>query len=97
MQFLDPVLENSYSLEEAWRCFHVGLLCVQDNPEKRPTMSSVALMLRSEQMMLSPPTTPPSFGPGRSFEVGCSSSSTINSSAKVYSVNEVTLTHIEPR
>ncbi|ONK81406.1 uncharacterized protein A4U43_C01F28750 [Asparagus officinalis] len=96
MHFMDRTLEDSYLMEEAWRCFHVGLLCVQDNPEDRPTMSSVIMMLRSEQVMLSPPTTPPSFGRGRPFELEGSSSGT-NCSEKVHSVNEVTLTRIEPR
>lgn len=102
MQFMDPTLANSsYSMNEARRCLHVGLLCIQDNPEERPTMSTVVLMLRSEQMVLSPPTSPPSFGlPTRTSyhrrsEEG--SSSSMNNSAKIYSVNEVTLTCIQPR
>ncbi|KAJ6793427.1 G-type lectin S-receptor-like serine/threonine-protein kinase [Iris pallida] len=102
MQFMDPMLANtSYSINEARRCLHVGLLCIQENPEERPTMSTVVLMLRSEQMALSPPTSPPSFGPPtrtsyrRRWEEGSSSST--NNSAKIYSVNEVTLTCIQPR
>lgn len=95
-EFMDPTVASSCSMEEAWRCFHVGLLCVQENPEERPTMSSVGIMLRSEQAMLSPPMTPPTFGRGRSFELDASSSS-MKSSSKIHSVNEVTLTYIEPR
>lgn len=96
MEFMDPSLENSYSMEEAWRCFHVGLLCVQESPEERPTMSSVGIMLRMEQAALSSPMTPPSLGRGRSFQLDGSSLS-MNNSSNIHSVNEVTLTYIEPR
>lgn len=96
MQLMDSMLENSWSMDEAWRCLHVALLCVQENPEERPTMSSVVLMLRSEQMVLSRPMTPPTYG-GERISLGLASSSSTSISAKLHSVNEVTLTHIEPR
>jgi hypothetical protein len=31
-EFMDESLAGSYSRDEAWRCYHVGLLCVQENP-----------------------------------------------------------------
>ena len=40
------------------RCIHVGLLCVQENPKDRPTMSDVVLMLANEGMRLSVPKQP---------------------------------------
>uniref|UniRef100_A0A8R7R9U9 non-specific serine/threonine protein kinase n=2 Tax=Triticum urartu TaxID=4572 RepID=A0A8R7R9U9_TRIUA len=57
-EFIDRALGQSYSRDEAWRCFQVGLLCVQDDPDIRPTMSNVLLMLVSEQMSLPAPSRP---------------------------------------
>ncbi|KAL6343059.1 hypothetical protein AAG906_017871 [Vitis piasezkii] len=34
------------------KCFHIGLLCVQEDAFDRPTMSSVIVMLRSESLTL---------------------------------------------
>ena len=36
----------------------MGLLCVQERPEDRPTMSSVALMLASDHAFLPEPNEP---------------------------------------
>ncbi|KAK1683516.1 hypothetical protein QYE76_044364 [Lolium multiflorum] len=40
------------------RCIHVALLCIQDCPAHRPTMSDVLLMLRSESLCLPAPSVP---------------------------------------
>ncbi|KAM0873384.1 hypothetical protein ACQ4PT_038095 [Festuca glaucescens] len=40
------------------RCIHVALLCIQDCPLHRPTMSDVLLMLRSESISLPTPSVP---------------------------------------
>lgn len=39
---------------EILRCIHVGLLCVQQQPENRPNMLSVALMLKGEKLLPEP-------------------------------------------
>ncbi|XP_020089471.1 putative receptor-like protein kinase At4g00960 isoform X2 [Ananas comosus] len=96
-EFVDPLLGDSYSTTEAWRCFHVGLLCVQENPDDRPTMSNVVLMLISEQMQLPMPTEPPSFADRPAASGSDLSSTTKTNSTKTRSVNEVTITLIEPR
>ena len=36
------------------RSIHVGLLCVQENPEDRPNMSNVVLMLRDDDTLPQP-------------------------------------------
>ena len=36
----------------------IGLLCVQERPEDRPTMSSIVLMLGSDEMILPQPKKP---------------------------------------
>ncbi|CAN1220444.1 Receptor-like serine/threonine-protein kinase SD1-8 [Linum perenne] len=48
-ELIDPAVKNSTccNLTEAVKFIHVGLLCVQESPTDRPTMSSVTLMLSS--------------------------------------------------
>ncbi|XP_043698278.1 G-type lectin S-receptor-like serine/threonine-protein kinase At4g27290 [Telopea speciosissima] len=57
MELIDQVLDQ-FSVSEALRCIQVGLLCVQQRPEDRPTMSSVLLMLDSENTTLPQPKRP---------------------------------------
>ncbi|XP_072984791.1 cysteine-rich receptor-like protein kinase 44 [Typha latifolia] len=95
VELMDPLLENSYATNEAWRCLHIALLCVQENPDDRPSMSIVVLMLISEQMPLPPPTEPPNFA---RFTISSDMSSTTKTnSIKTHTVNEITMTLIEPR
>ncbi|KAL5730985.1 non-specific serine/threonine protein kinase [Ranunculus cassubicifolius] len=58
LELMDPILVDSYSAAEVMRCIHIGLLCVQDNLEDRPTMSSVVLMLNSHSLTLGAPSAP---------------------------------------
>nr|POE56944.1 cysteine-rich receptor-like protein kinase 29 [Quercus suber] len=55
--FVDPTLRTD-STAEIMKCIHIGLLCVQENVDKRPTMASIVLMLNSESMSLSAPSQP---------------------------------------
>ncbi|XP_044961315.1 receptor-like serine/threonine-protein kinase SD1-8 isoform X2 [Hordeum vulgare subsp. vulgare] len=45
-------------LEEALRCIHVGLLCVQNYPDDRPLMSSVIFMLENGSALVPAPKKP---------------------------------------
>ncbi|KAM3701602.1 hypothetical protein ACJW31_05G186600 [Castanea mollissima] len=54
---VDPTLRTN-STTEILKCIHIGLLCVQENVVKRPTMASVVLMLCSDSMTLSVPLRP---------------------------------------
>ncbi|XP_028767273.1 putative receptor-like protein kinase At4g00960 [Neltuma alba] len=62
--------------DEALRWIHIGLLCVQENPQDRPTMSSVVLMLASSSN-LPRPFAPP-FSVGRFFAAIQSSSTSVS-------------------
>jgi hypothetical protein len=44
--------------QEMLRCIHIGLLCVQEDPQLRPRMVSVLLMLGNRIVAMSPPTKP---------------------------------------
>lgn len=43
----DPALDDT-CLADVQRCIHIGLLCVQDNPNNRPRMDDVNFMLRND-------------------------------------------------
>lgn len=97
-EFMDAALGRSYSTEEAWRCFHVGLLCVQDDPDLRPTMSNVLLMLISDHMNLPTPAKPPSFTRLRTFAAALPLFTTkTESTMSPQSINDVSITVVEPR
>jgi hypothetical protein len=95
---MDPSLGLSYSKDEAWRCFHVGLLCVQENPDVRPTMSTVLLMLISDHMKLPEPTMPPLFTRLKKIPLSALPLTTkTESTTSPQSINNVSITMIEPR
>ena len=49
---------ESGSTSEIVKCIHIGLLCVEENPQDRPTMSTVIVMLGSESITLPEPKHP---------------------------------------
>jgi len=51
IQFIDSSLEDSSILNEALRCIHIGLLCVQHHPNERPNMDLVITMLNNENIL----------------------------------------------
>ncbi|CAL5335815.1 unnamed protein product [Camellia sinensis] len=80
-------------LSEMLRSIHVALLCVQQCPEDRPSMSSVVLMLGSEGA-LSQPKLPGFYTEKNPLEADSSSSKDAPSST---SVNEITITLLNAR
>ncbi|KAK3431906.1 hypothetical protein EUGRSUZ_E03031 [Eucalyptus grandis] len=57
---IDPPITSGSSIEIE-RCIHIGLLCVQENVARRPTMASVLLMLNSHSVTLQVPSRPAFF------------------------------------
>ncbi|XP_061996879.1 cysteine-rich receptor-like protein kinase 25 [Rosa rugosa] len=66
LELMDPLLKGSCNPKAFMRYIHIGLLCVQEDANNRPTMSSVVLMLKSESISLSKPERP-AFFTGRSI------------------------------
>ncbi|XP_037496544.1 putative receptor-like protein kinase At4g00960 [Jatropha curcas] len=56
---IDENIVDSCPVSETLRWIHIALLCVQDDPAERPTMSSVVLMLGSNSVNLPQPSTAP--------------------------------------
>ncbi|KAJ9542971.1 hypothetical protein OSB04_029477 [Centaurea solstitialis] len=86
MELMSPCLRNSCIISEVERTIHVGLLCVQNLPEDRPTMSSVVMMVSGEGA-LPPPKQPAFFA-----EEGLP-----NSDPFLAGVDEATITMLKPR
>ncbi|KAL3016949.1 hypothetical protein AAZX31_06G245300 [Glycine max] len=77
LQIVDPNMEDSCIASEVLRCIHIGLLCVQQYPEDRPTMTSVVLLLGSE-VELDEAKEPGDFPKKESIEANSSSFSSTN-------------------
>ncbi|CAL9754083.1 unnamed protein product [Musa acuminata subsp. burmannicoides] len=58
MEFVDPAIRDSCSQKQASTCVNVGLLCVQNHANDRPSMSSVIIMLESGTDANSQPRQP---------------------------------------
>ncbi|KAK2404982.1 cysteine-rich receptor protein kinase [Trifolium repens] len=61
LELVDQTVTESYTPNEAIRCIHIGLLCVQEDPEDRPTMATIVLMLDSYTVTLPVPKQPAFF------------------------------------
>ncbi|KAL8153678.1 hypothetical protein V2J09_011438 [Rumex salicifolius] len=88
LELMDEATLEGYSETQVLRCINVGLLCIQDHADDRPTMSNVVVMLSSSETPIPNPRKP-AFDPefrSRSSEHG-----------SVYSVNGVTASVVEGR
>ncbi|XP_057499025.1 cysteine-rich receptor-like protein kinase 10 isoform X1 [Actinidia eriantha] len=99
LDLMDPTLEGTYSRNEVIRCIHIALLCVQDDPNNRPTMATVVVMLNSYSVTLSLPQQPAlstrsrtGLNPPKFLEWDESTSKSMP-----VSVNSVSITELYPR
>ncbi|KAG5013091.1 hypothetical protein JHK86_025352 [Glycine max] len=68
LNILDPDITENYSEIEVIKCIQIGLLCVQQDPDARPTMVTVASYLTSHPIELPTPQEPAFFLHGRMDE-----------------------------
>ncbi|KAM7484813.1 hypothetical protein LguiA_000822 [Lonicera macranthoides] len=90
LEMVDPNLGESCYLSEVLRSIHVALLCVQQFPEDRPSMSSVVLMLGGEGAL--PQPKEPGFFTKRNLAFDYSSST-----RAAISANEISMTLLDAR
>uniref|UniRef100_M1B7Y9 non-specific serine/threonine protein kinase n=1 Tax=Solanum tuberosum TaxID=4113 RepID=M1B7Y9_SOLTU len=92
LELMDPCLSQSCVTTEITKCIHIGLLCVQQDPADRPTMSSVVFMLENDTKTFPQPSQP-------AFSIGrlAVRSAEPRSNDQLCSVNEVTLSILSPR
>ncbi|CAH8335740.1 unnamed protein product [Eruca vesicaria subsp. sativa] len=100
LELVDNVIKEDCKRDEVNRYIHIGLLCVQENPVDRPTLSTIHQMLTNSSVTLPVPRPPGFFfgnGPrsnpvAHGLEPGQSSSKSIPCS-----VDEATITEVTPR
>ena len=85
VELIDPSMRDNCDPLQAVKCVNVGLLCVQEITNDRPTMSDVVVMLSNETATIPMPKKP-AFTIHRSTQM-----------SSMYSNNEVTVTNVEPR
>ncbi|KAF8057305.1 hypothetical protein N665_1261s0008 [Sinapis alba] len=100
LELVDSGIKEDCKRDEVIRYIHIGLLCVQENPIDRPTLSKIHQMLTNSSITLPVPRPPGFFfgnGPrsnplAHGLEPGQSSSKSIPCS-----VDEATITDVTPR
>nr|DAD27354.1 TPA_asm: hypothetical protein HUJ06_028822 [Nelumbo nucifera] len=92
MEFLDPILDVTYSPCKPTRYIHVGLLCVQANPMDRPAMEDIVSMLSNENMVLSTPKQPAFL-----MENSTSEDDIYLGQYGIYSANDITVSVVTAR
>uniref|UniRef100_A0ACD5XVB7 Uncharacterized protein n=1 Tax=Avena sativa TaxID=4498 RepID=A0ACD5XVB7_AVESA len=90
-ELVDSSIMGTCSRDEVLLCTHIALLCVQDNPDDRPHMSSIVYILENGGHSLSAPNCPNYFT-RRNIEM-----EQIVSDDHHNSVNNLTLTKIHGR
>nr|POF09031.1 g-type lectin s-receptor-like serine/threonine-protein kinase [Quercus suber] len=58
LDLMDQTLHESCNADLFTKCVNVGLLCIQEDPSDRPTMSNVVTMLDSETVTVPTPKQP---------------------------------------
>ncbi|KAB2045541.1 hypothetical protein ERO13_D01G143000v2 [Gossypium hirsutum] len=62
LEFMDPVLASSAVPEQVAMCIQIGLLCTQGDPQLRPDMRRVVILLSKRPGSLEEPTRPGALG-----------------------------------
>ncbi|XP_038893613.1 cysteine-rich receptor-like protein kinase 10 [Benincasa hispida] len=96
LELLDASLEDSYSKNEVLRCIHIALLCVQDDPSRRPSMASIVVMLNSDWVPLPLPEEPTIFMHSTDNAIVINSDQ-LATNIFISSTNEISITELQPR
>ncbi|XP_039682988.1 cysteine-rich receptor-like protein kinase 25 [Medicago truncatula] len=100
LSILDPNIKKDYSTNEVIKCIQIGLLCVQNDPNARPSIVTVASYLSSYAIELPTPKEPAFLLHGRTYSdvlaQESSSTQSANSSA-LFSYNQMSASTFIPR
>ncbi|KFK23238.1 hypothetical protein AALP_AAs43447U000100 [Arabis alpina] len=97
LELVDPAIVDNCQRNEVVRCVHIGLLCVQEDPVERPTLSSIVLMLTSNTVTLPVPRQPGLFFQSRPEKDPLDSSQFSNSRSLLGLVDDASITEVYPR
>ena len=99
LEILDTNLRDSFSHSEVIKCIQIGLLCVQENPEDRPSMTKVVSYLSSlsaEVPLPGEPAFSTDMGMKLNMIDGSSSGQSTNNST-ISSINDLSKSTFFPR
>lgn len=65
VELADETMNGSFNPDQVLKCTRVGLLCVQENPDDRPLMSQVLMMLAATDTATLPTPKQPGFAARR--------------------------------
>lgn len=91
------MLKGSSSLTDIIRSVHIALLCVQENVNDRPTMSTVVHMLNSFSLTLQIPSEPAFFIKNTTEHAIVTEESSKASESLKSSINSASVSEITPR
>ncbi|CAJ1952563.1 unnamed protein product [Sphenostylis stenocarpa] len=98
MCILDPSIKENYFEEEVLKCTQIGLLCVQQNPDARPTMVEVVSYLSNHLIELPNPEEPAFLlHGGKDSKSFAQESSSRSSGCTPFSINEMPTSQFLPR
>ncbi|KAL0763034.1 hypothetical protein Bca101_079185 [Brassica carinata] len=100
LELVDPFVRKSCDSSEVARCIHIALLCVQENPMDRPTLSTIILMLTSNTITLPVPHQPGFFfKTTRDQDLSAEYLESGQSTGKfvAFSINDGTISDLNPR
>ena len=92
IQLMDQTLIDSYVHDEVMRCIHIGILCVEEDADDRPTMSNIISMLINRSARLSLPKRPAFYTRRKMLEA-----KTTYKESYAYSINEITISELDQR
>ncbi|XP_020873359.1 cysteine-rich receptor-like protein kinase 10 isoform X1 [Arabidopsis lyrata subsp. lyrata] len=95
LELVDPAIVDNCQRSEVVRCVHIGLLCVQEDPAERPTLSTIVLMLTSNTVTLPVPRQPGLFFQSRIGKDPLDTDTT--SKSLLGSVDDASITDVYPR
>lgn len=90
LELIDPVIEETFNASETLRSIQISLLCMEYQPEHRPSMSSVVFMLGGESDLPQPKQ------PGFLMDLRMLEPDSLNK-LEFSSSNEVTISLLEAR
>ncbi|KAI3780906.1 hypothetical protein L2E82_10899 [Cichorium intybus] len=93
LELMDEILTESCNSSEVLKCINIGLLCVQGEPDDRPTMTKVVLMLGGDIVTLPTPKEPAFIARNDNAVSSSSGSSKTDTRSK----NMVTITKLDGR
>ncbi|XP_019086464.1 PREDICTED: cysteine-rich receptor-like protein kinase 19 isoform X4 [Camelina sativa] len=95
LELVDPSFGDNYQINVITRCIHIALLCVQEDVEDHPTMSTIVQMLTTSSIALAVPKQPGFFFRGRHEQVR--EVATFVDRLAPCSIDDASITSVAPR